>query len=315
MTRSAVSLPVPVDSFVGREAELTVGLRLITETRLLSLVGPGGAGKTRLVLRLADQVLDRYGVSAKRCWLVDLSAAESAGDAPAQLVAAAVGASIGTDADPVAAATEQIGDEPALLVVDNCEQVAEAVAQLVRPLLGSCPGLRVLATSQQPLNVPGEVVFPVEGLPVPHSDTPEWENAAAVQLFADRAREVDHRFVVAPELAEICARLDGLPLSIELAAPVGAGLEPGGDPGRAGQRPVRVAGSGRWPVPARQPVGRHRAQLPAARRHRAGLGPAPVGAARAVRRGYGDGGRGRQRRVDQGTGAAVCWPNWSAGPC
>jgi predicted ATPase/DNA-binding CsgD family transcriptional regulator len=218
MTRSAVSLPVPVDSFVGREAELTVGLRLITETRLLSLVGPGGAGKTRLVLRLADQVLDRYGVSAKRCWLVDLSAAESAGDAPAQLVAAAVGASIGTDADPVAAATEQIGDEPALLVVDNCEQVAEAVAQLVRPLLGSCPGLRVLATSQQPLNVPGEVVFPVEGLPVPHSDTPEWENAAAVQLFADRAREVDHRFVVAPELAEICARLDGLPLSIELAA-------------------------------------------------------------------------------------------------
>jgi predicted ATPase/DNA-binding CsgD family transcriptional regulator len=218
MARSATSLPVPVDSFVGRDAELADGLGLITESRLLSLVGPGGAGKTRLVLRLADRVLERCGVPGKRCWLVDLSAAESGGDAPAQLVAAAVGASIATAADPVAAVAEQVGDEPALLVVDNCEQVAGAVARLVRPLLEACQGLRVLATSQQPLGVHGEVVFPVEGLPVPGPEEPGWQTAAAVQLFADRAREVDHRFVVVPELAEICGRLDGLPLSIELAA-------------------------------------------------------------------------------------------------
>jgi len=197
---------------VGRADDLAELRRSLAGGRLVSLTGPGGVGKTRLATAL---LAGRTGPA----WWVDLVPVPSGADGIGA-VARAVAETVGVDRagpldeppDPWARLTEVLRSENALLVLDNCEHLADGTAALVARLLERCAGLRILVTSREPLRVPGEVAYPVRPL-VP---------AAAARLFAERAAAARPGFAVtegnAALVAEICARLDGLPLAIELAA-------------------------------------------------------------------------------------------------
>jgi len=223
------NLPAQLTSFVGRDDELErVARRLLDETRLITLTGPGGAGKTRLSVevgaRVADQLLD--GV-----WFVPLAPVRDAFDVP-HAVLTALGA---WPADPVEAARlaameplDRLGEVLAVrslvLVLDNCEHVLDAVASLAGRVLADAPAVRILATSREPLGLTGETLCPVPSLQLPPEEvTPEQAAASpAVRLFADRAAAVRPGFriddVSAGPVAAICRALDGIPLAIELAA-------------------------------------------------------------------------------------------------
>ncbi|MEV0406846.1 BTAD domain-containing putative transcriptional regulator [Actinoallomurus sp. NPDC050550] len=218
------NLRAPLTNFIGRAEELTRIHARLREGRLVTLVGPGGVGKTRLATVFADGITDRVDGGV---WLVELAPVAAAGDV-ARAVLAALGprevgmpdASAGSR-DPMRRLIEVLAHSEALLVLDNCEHVVEAAAGLVDELLARCRRLRVLATSREPLGVAGERLCPVAPLPLPAPGAPAAESPA-VRLFADRAVAVCPDFVVtedaAVEVAEVCRRLDGLPLAIELAA-------------------------------------------------------------------------------------------------
>jgi predicted ATPase/DNA-binding CsgD family transcriptional regulator len=197
-------LPNPSTSFVGRVMEQESVRTAIDRRRLVTLLGSGGVGKTRLATAVADAVAYTFG---NRGGFVDLTSVRGA-------VAPAVAATLGVSQRPqqplLEAITDHLGDRPALLVLDSCEHVLDAVAELVALLLAECPAAVVLATSRERLRLPGEHTVPVDPLPVPDD---------AVTLFQDRAAAVDPRFSAETDmLALICARLDGMPLAIELAA-------------------------------------------------------------------------------------------------
>lgn len=193
-----VRLPAQLTSFVGRTAELA-RLSELRSARLVTILGPGGTGKTRLAVEAAR------GLDA--CF-VDLSPVED-GDLVPHAVLGALGLResgfVPSAGDPIQRLVGSLGDQ--LLVLDNCEQVVAAVATLVRTLLSACPALTVLATSREPLGLTGETLLPLAPLA-----------EDAVRLFADRAAAVRPGFVVTDTVAEICAAVDGLPLAIELAA-------------------------------------------------------------------------------------------------
>ena len=214
------NLPAVLTSFLGRDEELAAVGGLVGEARLVTLAGPGGAGKTRLAVEFARSVVERFGDGV---WLAGL-----AGLADAELVPSVVMQALGVRQSGEVAAVEalvwRLGSAELLLVLDNCEHLLGACAELVVTLLGSCPGLRVLATSREPLGVPGEAVYPVPPLAVPAgSDGPQGlADAPAVRLFLARARSAGAGAGVAAApvavVARICRELDGLPLAIELAA-------------------------------------------------------------------------------------------------
>ncbi|WP_194288430.1 ATP-binding protein [Ornithinicoccus halotolerans] len=193
--------------------------RLLPASRLLTLVGPGGVGKTRLALRAASDLADRYPDGT---FLVDLTAVQTADLVPQQ-VAAALGVR-----DPSADVltdyvTQVIGDQRVLVVLDNCEHVRDAAAVVVHALLGACPQLSVLATSRLPLDVDGESLLVVPPLGVSREAVAgQGRPGEAVQLLQERAQAAAPALRLAPadgpQLLEICRRLDGLPLAIELAA-------------------------------------------------------------------------------------------------
>ena len=201
-------LPDPLSSFVGRDPELREVTRLLDGTRLLSLTGAGGSGKTRLAMEAAKRAQGRFADSV---WWVELAPI-----ATPDLVANAVLTALGDRAQTGRSVVEQLvaalSDRELLLVFDNCEHVVAECARLVSTLLRAAPRLHVLATSREALNVPGEIVWPVPTLP----------HDAAVRLFDERARSVAPNFRLteanAGAVVEICRRLDGLPLAIELAA-------------------------------------------------------------------------------------------------
>ncbi|WP_051179820.1 AfsR/SARP family transcriptional regulator [Nocardia concava] len=218
-----VRLRAPLTSFVGRERELgEVGARL-TRARLVTLVGPGGAGKTRLAVTLAGASGGRFpgGVG-----LAELAGVSDPADLP-HAVAAGLGVAMSrtfepSDADPVGLLAEALPNAPTLLVLDNCEHLVEAVARFAEDLLGRVPELRVLATSRQPLGIIGETLWETAPLEVPPPGAPESGNYPAVRLFLDRAAAVRADLVITgtdlDTVADICRDLDGLPLAIELAA-------------------------------------------------------------------------------------------------
>jgi predicted ATPase len=215
-------LPIDATSFVGRERELDQLGSLLAETRLLTLTGAGGAGKTRLVLELARGVEASFGDGAV---LVELApVAEPAHVHEAVAAALDVRALPGHDLD--AAVAEFLGGRSLLLVLDNCEHVLVAAAAVADALLRSAPGVSVVATSREPLRVQGETVFRVPSLAIPDPEgLVEPTNLLgyeSIRLFVERAGAAAPGFALedgnAREVVRICYRLDGLPLAIELAA-------------------------------------------------------------------------------------------------
>ncbi len=206
-----VSLPLPRTSLVGRDGSIEEVRRLIAAHRLVTLVGVGGCGKTRLAIEVAHREVPSY---PKGVWFVDLSAIADEG-ALAGAVASALSVSISTGSPPVDQIVTYLAPREALLVVDNCEHVIDAAAALVDTLLERCPELRIVATSRESLEVDGEYTWKVPSLAV-------GDRAPAVRLFCERAAAAggvvgdDQRSVDA--ISEVVGRLDGIPLAIELAA-------------------------------------------------------------------------------------------------
>jgi predicted ATPase/class 3 adenylate cyclase/DNA-binding CsgD family transcriptional regulator len=215
------NLPVQLTTFIGREAEVDVVRRLLGETRLLTLTGAGGCGKTRLAMQVAAQVLEDY---PEGLWWVDLGPV-----ADPALVPSAVAAAVGVREAPAQPLTEtlvrQLAPGRALVALDNCEHQVAACATLAGRLLHGCPALGVVATSREPLGIEGETTWRVPSLTLPPVEATSLESLAqceAVRLFVDRAVRVRSNFRVTADnaraVAEICRRLDGIPLAIELAA-------------------------------------------------------------------------------------------------
>ncbi|MFI2478834.1 ATP-binding protein, partial [Nocardia xishanensis] len=218
--RGGHTLPLELTSFVGRRAELAALKDLLASTRLVTLTGIGGVGKTRLALRAASDVREEF---ADGVWLVELA------DVPdPSLLIAVVATALGLRDESTRPLSEVVAEflsgREALLVLDNCEQVVAAVAGLVETWLRDCAGLRVLVTSREPLDIAGETVLRVPPLTVPDPEPSQrgLPSDDAVTLFADRATAVVPGFELSEDnkaaIASICARLDGLPLAIELAA-------------------------------------------------------------------------------------------------
>ncbi|WP_431952248.1 protein kinase domain-containing protein [Nocardia lijiangensis] len=218
----AGNLPLELTSFVDRRIQVAEVKNLLAGSRLVTLTGMGGVGKSRLALRVAQKV---KGDFADGVWLVELGDLRDA-TLVIDVVAAALGLRTRDTRPVLEALAELLSPRSLLLVLDNCEQVIDAVAKLTESLLRTCPQLRILTTSREALSVGGESVFAVPPLGIPESTSiPALRGAApydAVTLFAERAAAAVPGFTVTDDtrlsVARICARLDGLPLAIELAA-------------------------------------------------------------------------------------------------
>ena len=216
------NLPLQSSSFVGRKTEVAEVKRLLSERHLLTLCGPGGAGKTRLALAVARELVEDFEDGV---WWVEL-APISGPTLVAQAVAHTLMIGEETGRPLVDTLAQDLAATELLLVLDNCEHLIEACAGLADALLHACPDLKILATSREPLRVPGETSFMVPSLSVPDPrrslSTVELTGYEAVRLFVERAGAVDSGFVLAednaPAVARLCNRLDGIPLAIELAA-------------------------------------------------------------------------------------------------
>jgi predicted ATPase/class 3 adenylate cyclase/DNA-binding CsgD family transcriptional regulator len=211
-------LPVALTSFIGRDEPVRAVAGLLAERRLVTVTGPGGSGKTRLCAEVARRVA---GLFADGAWLAELAPVHDAGQVPAVVAAA-----LGVREQPGVPVTETVARvlsrRQLLLVLDNCEHVAGAAAQLCAELLAACDDVRVLATSREPLAVAGETRYRLGPLTLPAADDAADGDCEATALFADRAWRADAHFVLdgqtGPAAAQIVARLDGMPLAIELAA-------------------------------------------------------------------------------------------------
>jgi predicted ATPase len=213
------NLPASLTSFVGRDAQLVEIARMLGEARLVTLTGVGGAGKTRLALESARRALGDFPDGVVFLDLAPLSEPELV---PAQL-AAALDLREQPAVDLREVIADRLHDAELLVVLDNCEHLRQACAELAGRLLPACPALRILATSRELLGVAGEIHYPVPplALPAPDADPDELLASEAVRLFLTRAREARPRIDEAAALAhvgEICRELDGLPLAIEFAA-------------------------------------------------------------------------------------------------
>jgi predicted ATPase len=216
------NLPIQTTSFIGRKKEIAEIKTLLARTRLLALTGSGGCGKTRLSLHVAEEVLDEYPDGV---WIVELASLTD----PA-LVPRAVVQGIGVTEEPdkplIQTLVDALKTKNMLLVLDNCEHLLAACAKLVDALIHAGPGVKVLASSREGLNIAGELTYRVPSLSCPdHADTATAQSIKqyeSVLLFVERAQFYQPSFTLtnsnAPGLASVCRRLDGIPLAIELAA-------------------------------------------------------------------------------------------------
>jgi predicted ATPase/transcriptional regulator with XRE-family HTH domain len=221
-------LPKPLTSFVGREHEMQVVRRLLASTRLLTLVGAGGVGKTRLALEVASELVPEYPDGVHVVELAPLADAALV----TQLVASALGVRDQIGRPLIDTLVLALLDKRLLLVLDNCEHLVRACAELVYDLLRQCARLRILATSREPLGLAGETRWRVPSLSLPDANRSsareQLEASEAVRLFGERAQSVLASFGQAEHelrrVGEVCRRLDGIPLAIELAASLVSGL-------------------------------------------------------------------------------------------
>jgi predicted ATPase/class 3 adenylate cyclase/Tfp pilus assembly protein PilF len=218
----AHNLPEQLTTFIGREIELAEIKHLLSRTRLLTLSGSGGSGKTRLALQTGADVVDRF---PNGVWFVDMSAV-----ADEQLIASTVATALRLREQPgqtmLETVIEFLQPKRFLLILDNCEQIVSACAGLADKLLRACPDLHILATSREGFGIAGETTWKVPSLTIPSNhdlrSVEKVAESASVRLFVDRASSVVPGFTLtpknAPAIVKVCQRLDGIPLAIELAA-------------------------------------------------------------------------------------------------
>ena len=250
------NLPRQLTSFIGRDREMAEVRRLLSTTGLLTLTGDGGCGKTRLALQVVADLVDEYPDGV---WLVELAALSDPALVP-KVVASAldVPEQAGRSLDQGLA--DFLSSKSLLVVLDNCEHLVNACAELTSFLLRSCPALRVLATSRQPLGIDGEVIWRVPSMSVPESTRiPPREDLAryeGVRLFVERAASSHRGFAIternAPAIAQVCIQLDGIPLAIELAAARVKVLSVEQIVARLNDRFRLLAGGGRTKLPRHQ---------------------------------------------------------------
>ena len=213
------NLPAQLSTFVGRDRELADVRALVESSRLVTLIGAGGCGKTRLSLQVAAELLDGTGDGV---WLVEL-AAVSDPDAVPSAICGALGIAPRPGRAALEALLDALGPQDLLIVLDNCEHLIDACAKTADALVRRCPRVHLVATSREPLGIDGETIYRVPSLSLPASGGSEApESSDAVALFLDRARAQGAALTVneltVPVIVSVCQRLDGLPLAIELAA-------------------------------------------------------------------------------------------------
>jgi predicted ATPase/class 3 adenylate cyclase len=217
------NLPLQFTSLVGREVEIGEISDLVAEHRLVTLVGSGGIGKTRVSLQVAANLLDRFGDGV---WFIELAPLSNA-DHIAPAIAQELRLTLAHGEDPLVRLVRSLEPKRALFVFDNCEHLIEASARVVSAILKACPHINVIASSRQGLRIAGEAAYRLPSLRFPSASdiaraAPDGTRFSAIALFVERARAVENGFALTDEnafaVAEICRRLDGIPLAIELAA-------------------------------------------------------------------------------------------------
>jgi predicted ATPase/class 3 adenylate cyclase len=247
------NLPRQLASFIGREAEIVAAEERLAGTTLLTLTGAGGVGKTRLALEVGAHLASSFPDGV---WLVELAAVTDA-----ELVDDAIAAAVSVKQRPgqeiLAAMVESIGTRAMLLVLDNCEHLIQGVVAVTDELLRRCPNIKVLATSREALGIPGEALLPVPSMSLPTAedgaDAAAMADSDAVRLFVDRAAAVLPGFALGPTnveaIAQICRRLDGIPLAVELAAARVRSLPPNQIAARLDDRFRLLTGGSRTALP------------------------------------------------------------------
>ena len=248
------NLPQQVTSFIGRDLELRQAGQLLAGARLLTIVGPGGIGKTRLSLQVAADALDNY---ADGVWFVELASIVDATLVP-RAVAQVLGLSEDSSTPFAQSVCAHLASRRLLLVLDNCEHLVDACARLAEAVLRAAPDVCILASSREPLNIAGEQthILPPLALPESGSDAEITARSEAVQLFVERARLRHPDFSVTDQnsnvVAQLCARLDGIPLALELAAARVAVMSVDKIAARLGDRFRLLTGGSRTALPRQQ---------------------------------------------------------------
>lgn len=246
------NLPIQVTSFIGREKELEKVRELLGRTRLLTLTGVGGTGKTRLALQATGETLASYSDGA---WLVELAPVTDPALLP-QVTASVLRMRPHPGRSMLETLLDGLESQEALLVLDNCEHVIEEAASLTDAILRSCPGIKLLATSREALGVPGEVSYRVPSLSLPVGEAEDVLASESGRLFAERAASAKPGFAlipsIAPAVSRICRRLDGIPLAVELAAARVRALSPDQIAGQLEQSFRILTGGNRAALPRQQ---------------------------------------------------------------
>jgi predicted ATPase/class 3 adenylate cyclase len=248
------NLPRQLSSFIGREEEIVAAEARLAGTTLLTLTGAGGVGKTRLALEIGAHLASSF---PDGIWLVELAALTD-GELVDDAVATALKVKQRAGTPILAALVEDIAERRMLLILDNCEHLLQSVVATADELLRRCPNVKVLATSREALGIPGEALLPVPSMSLPSPDRGVMDTTAladsdAVRLFVDRASAVQPGFGLTPAnadaVAQICRRLDGIPLAVELAAARVRSLPPGQIAARLDDRFRLLTGGSRTALP------------------------------------------------------------------